>query len=139
MRRRSRRLWQRGCGSDRGCGRRRVGRRGEEKKNGWIMEQWEKNYYISFIVSANNGSSLVVVELDFLYRSEGIHRRWDNSYRITSTSATWDQADLILSVLRHELGNETRETLRTSQFPNTHVKADLIKCRKKVALHQRYL
>ncbi|KAG8375614.1 hypothetical protein BUALT_Bualt10G0118700 [Buddleja alternifolia] len=104
----------------------------------WIMEQWEKNYYISAIAGANNGSSLVVmskgtqylqqsykvsesfpfkwinkkwregfyvtamatagsrwaivmsrgagfsdqvVELDFLYPSEGVHRRWDAGYR----------------------------------------------------------
>ncbi|KAF5783453.1 putative protein kinase CK1-CK1-Pl family [Helianthus annuus] len=145
----------------------------------WIMEQWEKNYYISAIAGANNGSSLVVmskgtpysqqsykvsdsfpfkwinkkwregfhvtsmatagtrwgvvmsrnagfsdqvVELDFLYPSEGIHRRWDNGYRITSTAATWDQSALILSVPRRKPGDETQETLRTSQFPSTHVK-----------------
>ena len=27
----------------------------------WIMEQWEKNYYISTIAGADNGSSLVVM------------------------------------------------------------------------------
>lgn len=145
----------------------------------WIMEQWEKNYYISSIAGATNGSSLVVmskgtqytqqsykvsdsfpfkwinkkwregfhvtsmatagsrwgvvmsrnagfseqvVELDFLYPSEGIHRRWDGGYRITSTAATCDQAALILSVPRRKPGDETQETLRTSQFPSTHVK-----------------
>nr|DAD42163.1 TPA_asm: hypothetical protein HUJ06_000393 [Nelumbo nucifera] len=145
----------------------------------WIMEQWEKNYYISSIAGATNGSSLVVmskgtqytqqsykvsdsfpfkwinkkwregfhvtsmatagsrwgivmsrnagfsdqvVELDFLYPSEGIHRRWDSGYRITSTAATWDQAALILSVPKRKPGDETQETLRTSQFPSTHVK-----------------
>lgn len=145
----------------------------------WIMEQWEKNYYISSIAGANNGSSLVVmskgtqytqqsykvsesfpfkwinkkwregfhvtsmatagsrwgvvmsrnagfsqqvVELDFLYPSEGIHRRWDGGFRITSTAATCDQAALILSVPRRKPGDETQETLRTSQFPSTHVK-----------------
>ncbi|KAA8528147.1 hypothetical protein F0562_035602 [Nyssa sinensis] len=145
----------------------------------WIMEQWEKNYYISSIAGTNNGSSLVVmskgtqytqqsykvsdsfpfkwinkkwregfhvtsmatagtrwgvvmsrnsgfsdqvVELDFLYPSEGVHRRWDSGYRITSTAATWDQAALILSVPRRKPCDETQETLRTSQFPSTHVK-----------------
>ncbi|CAN4089754.1 unnamed protein product [Withania somnifera] len=145
----------------------------------WIMEQWEKNYYISSLAGATNGSSLVVmskgtqftqqsykvsesfpfkwiskkwkegfhvtsmatagsrwavvmsrnsgfsdqvVELDFLYPSEGIHKRWDNGYRITSTAATADQAALILSVPRQRPGDETQETLRTSQFPSTHVK-----------------
>ncbi|GLT82369.1 hypothetical protein SLE2022_007520 [Rubroshorea leprosula] len=145
----------------------------------WIMEQWEKNYYISSVAGSNVGSSLVVmskgtqytqqsykvsdsfpfkwinkkwkegfhvtsmatagnrwgvvmsrnagfsdqvVELDFLYPSEGIHKRWDNGYRITSTAATSDQAALILSIPRRRPGDETQETLRTSQFPSTHVK-----------------
>ncbi|KAA3471656.1 casein kinase I-like protein 2-like [Gossypium australe] len=145
----------------------------------WIMDQWEKNYYISSIAGSNNGSSLVVmskgtqytqqsykvsdsfpfkwinkkwregfyvtsmttavsrwgvvmsrnagfsdqvVELDFLYPSEGIHRRWDNGYRITSTAATLDQAALILSIPKRKPGDETQETLRTSQFPSVHVK-----------------
>ena len=145
----------------------------------WVMEQWEKNYYISSLAGATNGSSLVVmskgtqfsqqsykvsesfpfkwiskkwkegfnvtsmatagsrwavvmsrnsgvsnqvVELDFLYPSEGIHKRWDNGYRITATAATLDQAALILSVPRRRPGDETQETLRTSQFPSTHVK-----------------
>lgn len=63
-----------------------------------------------------------VVELDFLYPSEGIHRRWDGGFRITSTAATTDQAALILSIPRRRLVDETQETLRTSQFPSTHVK-----------------
>ncbi|KAJ7979038.1 putative Casein kinase [Quillaja saponaria] len=145
----------------------------------WIMEQWDKNYYISSIAGANSGSSLVVmskgtqytqqsykvsdsfpfkwinkkwregfhvtsmatagsrwgvvmsrnagfseqvVELDFLYPSEGIHRRWDSGFRITATAATWDQSALILSIPRRRPGDETQETLRTSQFPSTHVK-----------------
>jgi hypothetical protein len=63
-----------------------------------------------------------VVELDFLYPSEGIHRRWDSGYRITATAATWDQAALILSIPRRKPTDETQETLRTSAFPSQHVK-----------------
>lgn len=145
----------------------------------WIMEQWEKGFYISSLAGGSNGSSLVVmskgtqysqqsykvsdffpfkwiskkwkegfhvtsmatagskwavvmsrnsgfsdqaIELDFLYPSEGIHKRWDTGFRITSTAATLDQAALILSVPRRKLGDETQETLRTSQFPSTHIK-----------------
>ena len=62
------------------------------------------------------------MELDFLYPSEGIHRRWDGGYRITSTAATWDQAAFVLSVPRRKPADETQETLRTSAFPSTHVK-----------------
>ncbi len=65
---------------------------------------------------------LQVVELDFLYPSEGIHRRWENGYRITSTAATGDQAAFILSIPKRKLMDETQETLRTSAFPSNHVK-----------------
>lgn len=63
-----------------------------------------------------------VVELDFLYPSEGIHRRWDSGYRITATAATLDQAAFVLSVPRRKPVDETQETLRTSAFPSQHVK-----------------
>jgi hypothetical protein len=63
-----------------------------------------------------------VVELDFLYPSEGIHRRWESGYRITSMAATADQAAFILSIPKRKLVDETQETLRTSAFPSTHVK-----------------
>ncbi|PWZ30524.1 Casein kinase 1-like protein HD16 [Zea mays] len=116
----------------------------------WIMEQWEKSYYITTIAGSSNGSSLVVmskgldltfschcsglhidlpfphyfpvVELDFLYPSEGIHRRWESGYRITSTAATNDQAAFILSMPKRKPMDETQETLRTSAFPSSHVK-----------------
>lgn len=65
------------------------------------------------------------MELDFLYPSEGIHRRWDSGYRITATAATWDQAAFVLSVPRRKPADETQETLRTSAFPSTHVKVGL--------------
>lgn len=62
------------------------------------------------------------MELDFLYPSEGVHRRWDAGYRITATAATWDQCALVLSIPRRKPVDETQETLRTSAFPSTHVK-----------------
>lgn len=67
-----------------------------------------------------------VVELDFHYPSEGIHRRWDYGYRITATAATCDQAAFVLSVpkRRHTEDDSTQETLRTSTFPSTHVKVN---------------
>lgn len=67
-----------------------------------------------------------VVELDFLYPSEGIHRRWENGYRITSAAATADQAAFILSSSKKKLQDITQETLRTSAFPSTHVKVLVI-------------
>lgn len=72
--------------------------------------------------------------MDFLYPSEGIHRRWDGGYRITATAATWDQAAFVLSVPRRKPADETQETLRTSAFPSTHVKVDLSYYNKKTVL-----
>ncbi|KAK7361776.1 hypothetical protein VNO77_03859 [Canavalia gladiata] len=51
-----------------------------------------------------------------------VARRWDNGYRITAVVATWDQSALILSIPRRRPSDETQETLRTFQFPSTHVK-----------------
>ncbi|KAK6944984.1 Protein kinase domain [Dillenia turbinata] len=128
----------------------------------WIMEQWDKNFYISSLAGACNGSALVVikkwkegffvtsmatagnrwgivmsrnanfskqvVELDFLYPSEGIHRRWESGYRITSAAATSDQAAFILSIpkTKRRLQDEAQETLRTTSFPTTHVKVNIV-------------
>ncbi|OIW06838.1 hypothetical protein TanjilG_03733 [Lupinus angustifolius] len=98
----------------------------------WINKKWKEGFHVTsmatagsrwgVVMSRNAGYSDQVVELDFLYPSEGIHRRWDNGYRITATAATQDQSALILSIPRRRPGDETQETLRTSQFPSTHVK-----------------
>ncbi|KAL5724664.1 hypothetical protein ACHQM5_007892 [Ranunculus cassubicifolius] len=87
------------------------------------------------VMSRNTGFSDQVAELDFLYPSEGIHKRWDSGYRITATAATldqasfilWtaatlDQASFILCVPRRKPYDETQATLQTSDFPSTHVK-----------------
>ena len=63
-----------------------------------------------------------VVELDFLYPSEGIHRRWEKGYRITSAAATEDQAAFVFSAPKRKSQDVMQETLRTSAFPSTHVK-----------------
>ncbi|KAK7260725.1 hypothetical protein RIF29_27002 [Crotalaria pallida] len=53
----------------------------------WIMEQWEKNYYISAIAGANNGSSLVVMSKGTQYLqqsykvSDSFPFKWINKKR----------------------------------------------------------
>ncbi|GAV63821.1 hypothetical protein CFOL_v3_07339, partial [Cephalotus follicularis] len=99
----------------------------------WIMEQWDKKYYITSVAGALNGTAMVVmskvaaeeavVELDFLYPSEGIHRRWENGYWITS--ATADQVAFILSTPKKKSQDVAQETLRSSVFPGTQVKVHL--------------
>ncbi|KAL8204692.1 hypothetical protein R6Q57_010315 [Mikania cordata] len=98
----------------------------------WINKKWREGFHVTsmatagtrwgVVMSRNSGFSNQVVELDFLYPSEGIHKRWNKGYRITSTAATNDQSALILSMPRRKPIDETQETLRTSQFPSTHVK-----------------
>ncbi|KAJ0612331.1 putative protein kinase CK1-CK1-Pl family [Helianthus annuus] len=98
----------------------------------WINKKWREGFHVTsmatagtrwgVVMSRNSGFSEQVVELDFLYPSEGIHRRWNKGYRITATAATEDQSALILSMPRRKPNDETQETLRTSQFPSTHVK-----------------
>ncbi|KAL8093203.1 hypothetical protein AgCh_035189 [Apium graveolens] len=73
-------------------------------------------------MSRDAGFCNQVVELDFLYPSEGIDRRLENGYRITSAAATADQAAFILSSSKKKLQDITQETLPTSAFPSTHVK-----------------
>ncbi|GAB4816588.1 hypothetical protein N2152v2_003634 [Parachlorella kessleri] len=80
------------------------------------------SYGICWVMSRSTGFVDQCVELDFQYPSEGIHRRWDAGYRITSCAATPDQAAFVLSVPKRRPMDETQETLRTSAFPSTHVK-----------------
>nr|KAJ0197228.1 hypothetical protein LSAT_V11C700355680 [Lactuca sativa] len=89
----------------------------------WINKKWREGFHVTAMATAGSKWAIVmsrgagfsdqVVELDFLYPSEGIHRRWDGGYRITSTAAT---------VPRRKPADETQETLRTFAFPSTHVK-----------------
>uniref|UniRef100_A0A7N0TJY2 non-specific serine/threonine protein kinase n=1 Tax=Kalanchoe fedtschenkoi TaxID=63787 RepID=A0A7N0TJY2_KALFE len=98
----------------------------------WINKKWKEGFHVTsmatagsrwgVVMSRNSGFSNQVVELDFLYPSEGIHKRWNTGFRITSTAATCDQTAIILSRPRRKIGDETQETLRTSQFPSAHVK-----------------
>jgi hypothetical protein len=72
------------------------------------------------VMSRNSGFVDQRVELDFMYPSEGIHKRWDEGWRITCCAATQDQAAFILS---YGKGMRTQETLRTSEFPSEHVQS----------------
>ncbi|CAH1438010.1 unnamed protein product [Lactuca virosa] len=117
----------------------------------WIMEQWEKNYYISSIAGANNGSSLVVMSKGTQYSQQSykvsdsfpfkwINKKWREGFHVTSMATAGTRWGVVMSrnagfsdqvveldfsisnVPRHKPGDETQETLRTSQFPSTHVK-----------------
>lgn len=62
-----------------------------------IGSRWE------IVMSHSDGFLDQVMELDFLCPSEGTHYRWNNGYRITSTTATWDQDVFVRHLLPHSI------------------------------------
>ena len=61
-----------------------------------------------------------VVELDFQYPSEGIHKRWEAGYRITCAAATQDQAAFVLSSMRSSNVDETQASAHTGLGGGAH-------------------
>jgi len=113
----------------------------------WIKRKWREGFYITslgtssnrrrdhfhdrepnygttwaVVMSRNAGFETQAVELDFQYPSEGIHRRWEDHYRITACAATPMQACFVLSTPWKRPADETQETLRTSAFPSQPIK-----------------
>ncbi|KAI4379327.1 hypothetical protein MLD38_005642 [Melastoma candidum] len=92
----------------------------------WIMEQREKNYYISAIAGANNGSSLVVMSKGTQYLQQSYQRsRWAV---VKSRGAGFSEQVVELDFLypsdghTQELGqrkpmDETQETTSNFCFP----------------------
>ncbi|KAF5841178.1 serine/threonine protein kinase [Dunaliella salina] len=98
----------------------------------WIKKKWREGFFVTAMATANTQWAVIMsrtqgilsqcVELDFHYPSEGIHKRWDAGYRVTCGAATADQSAFVLSQMKRVTNDETQETLRTSQFPTTHIK-----------------
>jgi len=80
------------------------------------------NFRWAVIVSRNTIFKEQCVEVDFQYPSEGIHKRWDFDFRITTCTATCDQTVFVFSTPKRFLRNETQETLRLTAFPFKYVK-----------------
>ncbi|MFS7971130.1 hypothetical protein Hanom_Chr09g00829081 [Helianthus anomalus] len=57
----------------------------------------------AIVMSRGAGFSDQVVELDLLYPSEGMHKRWDVGYRITLIASTSNQAAFVLSIREENL------------------------------------
>ncbi|KAL6763802.1 histone kinase [Haematococcus lacustris] len=98
----------------------------------WIKKKWREGFFVTAMATANCQWAVIMsrttgvlsqcVELDFHYPSEGIHKRWDAGFRISCAASTHDQSAFILSQYKRSFQDETQETLRTSQFPTTHIK-----------------
>lgn len=74
----------------------------------WIMEQWEKNYYISAIAGANNGSSLVVMSKGTPYTQQSykvsesfpfkwINKKWREGFYVTSMATAGTRWGVVMS------------------------------------------
>ncbi|KAL5720561.1 Casein kinase 1-like protein hd16 [Ranunculus cassubicifolius] len=74
----------------------------------WIMEQWEKNYYISAIAGANNGSSLVVMSKGTPYTQQSykvsesfpfkwINKKWKEGFHVTSMTTAGNRWGVVMS------------------------------------------
>ncbi|CAA2980601.1 casein kinase 1 HD16 [Olea europaea subsp. europaea] len=74
----------------------------------WIMEQWEKNYYISSIAGAANGSSLVVMSKGTPYTQQSykvsesfpfkwINKKWKEGFHVTSMTTAGNRWGVVMS------------------------------------------
>ncbi|PSS07404.1 Casein kinase 1-like protein [Actinidia chinensis var. chinensis] len=74
----------------------------------WIMEQWEKNYYISAIAGATNGSSLVVMSKGTQYLQQSykvsdsfpfkwINKKWKEGFYVTSMATSGNRWGVVMS------------------------------------------
>eukprot|EP00268_Persea_americana_P011455 TRINITY_DN1483_c0_g1_i1.p1 TRINITY_DN1483_c0_g1~~TRINITY_DN1483_c0_g1_i1.p1 ORF type:complete len:726 (+),score=130.73 TRINITY_DN1483_c0_g1_i1:352-2529(+) len=74
----------------------------------WIMEQWEKNYYISSIAGLNNGTSLVVMSKGTGYTQQSykvsdsfpfkwINKKWREGFHVTSMATAGSRWGVVMS------------------------------------------
>ncbi|KAL2338033.1 hypothetical protein Fmac_012479 [Flemingia macrophylla] len=74
----------------------------------WIMEHWEKNYYISAIAGAANGSSLVVMSKGTQYMQQSykvsdsfpfkwINKKWREGFYVTSMATSGTRWGVVMS------------------------------------------
>ncbi|KHG22741.1 Casein kinase I isoform delta [Gossypium arboreum] len=74
----------------------------------WIMEQWEKNYYITSVAGACNGSALVVMSKGTPYTQQSykvsdvfpfkwINKKWKEGFSVTSMTAAGSKWGIVMS------------------------------------------
>ncbi|KMZ60331.1 Casein kinase I [Zostera marina] len=74
----------------------------------WIMEQWEKNYYISALAGAINGNSLVVMSKGTPYAQQSykvsdsfpfkwINKKWKEGFYVTSMTTAGARWGIVMS------------------------------------------
>lgn len=74
----------------------------------WIMEQWEKNYYISALAGSNSGGSLVVMSKGTQYSQQSykvsdsfpfkwINKKWREGFYVTSMATAGGRWGVVMS------------------------------------------
>lgn len=74
----------------------------------WIMEQWEKNFYITAIAGATNGSSLVVMSKGTPYLQQSykvsdtfpfkwINKKWKEGFHVTAMATAGSRWGVVMS------------------------------------------
>ncbi|ONM27824.1 ATP binding protein [Zea mays] len=74
----------------------------------WIMEQWEKSYYITAIAGSSNGSSLVVMSKGTPYTQQSykvsesfpykwINKKWKEGFHVTSMATAGNRWGVVMS------------------------------------------
>ncbi|KAM3332182.1 hypothetical protein ACQJBY_027789 [Aegilops geniculata] len=74
----------------------------------WIMDQWDRNYYITALAGANNGSSLVVMSKGTLYTQQSykvsdtfpfkwINKKWRDGFYVTSMATAGNKWAIVMS------------------------------------------
>ncbi|PKI71014.1 hypothetical protein CRG98_008595 [Punica granatum] len=74
----------------------------------WIMAQWEKNYYISAVAGATNGSSLVVMSKGTQYVQQSykvsdsfpfkwINKKWKEGFYVTAMGTSGNRWAVVMS------------------------------------------
>ncbi|PNT76959.1 hypothetical protein BRADI_1g56100v3 [Brachypodium distachyon] len=74
----------------------------------WIMDQWEKSFYITAIAGASNGSSLVVMSKGTPYTQQSykvsesfpfkwINKKWKEGFHVTSMATAGNRWGVVMS------------------------------------------
>ncbi|KAE9584630.1 hypothetical protein Lal_00021743 [Lupinus albus] len=74
----------------------------------WIMEQWEKNYYISSVAGTSHGSSLVVMSKGTQYLQQSykvsesfpfkwINKKWKEGFYVTAMATSASRWGIVMS------------------------------------------
>ncbi|CAI0389935.1 unnamed protein product [Linum tenue] len=89
----------------------------------WIMEQWDKNFYITSIAGTTNGSSLVVMSKGTAYTQQSykvsdvfpfkwINKKWKEGFSVTSMTTAGSKWGIVMS--------------RNAGYPNQVVELDFL-------------